>query len=93
MAVRLTVQRAAWESHIRSTAASLEGLAPVVKGNGYGFGRATLHTIAQSLSDDVCVGTIHELDGLPDTVTPIVLTPTLVAPSSNTMVLTVGSGD
>jgi alanine racemase len=74
-------------------AASIEGLAPVVKGNGYGFGRATLHPIAHRLSDHVCVGTIHELDGVPDTVTPIVLTPTLVAPSSNAMVLTVGSGD
>jgi alanine racemase len=72
-------------------AASVDGLVPVVKGNGYGFGRATLHPIAQSLSDHVCVGTIHELDAVPDTVTPIVLTPTLVAPSSNAMVLTVGS--
>ena len=72
-------------------AASIDGLAPVVKGNGYGFGRATLHPIAQSLSNHVCVGTIHELDGVPDDVTPLVLTPTLVAPSSNAMVLTVGS--
>ena len=75
--MRLTVQRGAWESHIHSMAASIEGLAPVVKGNGYGFGRATLHPIAQRLSGDVCVGTIHELDGVSDGVTPIVLTPTL----------------
>ena len=43
MALRLTVQRAAWESHIDAIAAGVDGLVPVVKGNGYGFGRQTLH--------------------------------------------------
>ena len=73
--------------------ASIEGLVPVVKGNGYGFGRAVLHPIAQTLSDHVCVGTIHELDGIPDNVTPIVLTPSTLAPPSTNAVLTVGSLD
>ncbi len=76
-----------------SIAANVDGLVPVVKGNGYGFGRATLHPLVESLSDHVCVGTIHELDGVAAHVTPVVLSPTLVAPSSNAMVLTVGSSE
>ena len=91
MALRLTVQRAAWESHIDSVAANVDGLVPVVKGNGYGFGRATLHPLIKGLSDYVCVGTIHELDNVADRVTPIVLTPSPVAPSSTDVILTVGS--
>lgn len=91
MALRLTVQRAAWESHVHSTAHAVRGLVPVVKGNGYGFGRRTLHPVAQSLSDDVCVGTMHELDGVAEGVTPIVLTPTAVAPRATEAILTVGS--
>jgi len=93
MTLRLTVQRAAWELHVRSLADAVDGLMPVVKGNGYGFGRPTLHAIASTLSDFVCVGTIHELDSVAATVTPVVLTPTLTAPSSTATVLTVGSGD
>jgi alanine racemase len=89
--LRLTVQRAAWESHIRSVAEAVDGLVPVVKGNGYGFGRAALHPLAATLSDFVCVGTIDELDAVAAATTPVVLTPTLVAPATTTMVLTVGS--
>ncbi len=91
MALRLTVQRAAWESHVRSVAKSVDGLVPVVKGNGYGFGRSTLHPIAAALSDFVCVGTVDELDSVDPATTAIVLTPTLIAPASATMVLTIGS--
>jgi alanine racemase len=94
MALRLTVQRAAWESHIDSVAAHVDGLVPVVKGNGYGLGRATLHPLIKSLSDFVCVGTIYELDGVADRVSPIVLTPSLVPPPSSDglpPVMTVGS--
>ncbi|HEX3089331.1 MAG TPA: alanine racemase [Ilumatobacteraceae bacterium] len=95
MALRLTVQRAAWESHIDSVAAHIDGLVPVVKGNGYGFGRPTLHPLIKSLADFVCVGTIYELDGVADRVTPIVLTPSLVPPptpsSGLTPVMTVGT--
>ena len=76
-------------------AAHVDGLVPVVKGNGYGFGRATLHPLIKSLSDFVCVGTVYELDGVADRVTPIVLTPSLVPPptpsSGLTPVMTVGS--
>ncbi len=92
MALRLTVQRAAWELHVRSLATTVDGLVPVVKGNGYGFGRPTLHAVAGTLSDFVCVGTVYELDATAAAVTPVVLTPTLVAPSSTAVVLTVGSG-
>ena len=91
MALRLTVQRAAWESHIDSVASVVDGLVPVVKGNGYGFGRAALHPLIKGLSDFVCVGTVYELDGVADRVTAVVLTPTLVPPRSPQVVLTVGS--
>jgi alanine racemase len=66
-------------------------LVPVVKGNGYGFGRATLHAVAQTLSDTVCVGTMHELDGIPDGLTAIVLTPATEPPRQRDATLTVGS--
>lgn len=91
MTLRLTVQRAAWEAHVAGTAAGIDGLVPVVKGNGYGFGRATLHPVAHTLSDYVCVGTVHELDDIPAGLTPVVLTPSRVAPWSTTPVLTVGT--
>src|SRR3954468_3212216 len=98
MALRLTVQRAAWEAHIDGLAATLDGLVPVVKGNGYGFGRATLHPLVKGLSDFVCVGTIYELDHVAERVTPIVLTPTVEPPSAPSTgattappILTIGS--
>jgi alanine racemase len=95
MALRLTVQRAAWESHIDAIAAGVDGVVPVVKGNGYGFGRATLHPMIKTLADYVCVGTIHELDHVADRVTPVVLTPSLTPPpmpaTGAAPVLTVGS--
>jgi alanine racemase len=97
MTLRLTVQRAAWESHIDALAASVDGLVPVVKGNGYGFGRATLHPMIKTLADFVCVGTVHELDHVADRVTPVVLTPSSVPPPSGSTgadaVMTVGSLD
>src|SRR4029078_3227433 len=83
-ALRLTVQRAAWEAHIDGVAATLDGLVPVVKGNGYGFGRATLHPLVKGLADFVCVGTIYELDHVAERVTPIVLTPTVEPPKPAT---------
>jgi alanine racemase len=91
MTLRLTVQRAVWVAHVRSVAASIDGLVPVVKGNGYGFGRATLHPVAAALSDHVCVGTIHELDAVAEGANAVVLTPTLVPPATTSPVLTVGS--
>lgn len=90
MALRLTVQRTAWESHVRTVAAAVDGLVPVVKGNGYGFGRSTLHPFAAELSAHVCVGTVHELDGVPAGTTAVVLTPTAAPPPTPDAVLTIG---
>jgi len=90
MTIRLTVDRARWWTHVSDLADRTAGLVPVVKGNGYGFGRVGLATIAARLSPIIAVGTVHELDGLPDGCTPVVLTPTLRAPDSTDPVLTVG---
>ncbi|MDP9463140.1 MAG: alanine racemase, partial [Actinomycetota bacterium] len=94
MTLRLTVQRAAWEAHVHAVAAGIDGLVPVVKGNGYGFGRATLHPLIKGLSDYVCVGSVHELDDVADRVTPVVLTPSLTPPpplTGSAAVMTIGS--
>jgi alanine racemase len=96
MTVRLTVRSTAWQQHVADTAAAYGGgLVPVVKGNGYGFGRSELY---QRVIDGggrwVCVGSLHELPGVPDALTPVVLTPTLTPPPTLTAdiraVLTVG---
>lgn len=67
---------------MRVTAAAFPGLVPVVKGNGYGFGRSRLARLASEtfMSDAgaptiLAVGTVHEVADLPDDVTPLVLTP------------------
>jgi alanine racemase len=92
MTLRLTVQREAWQAHVHTVAAAHgPALVPVVKGNGYGFGRAALHDEARRLSDEVCVGTVHELHDVPTGVRPVVLTPTLQTPShAGSAVFTVG---
>ncbi len=89
MTVKLTVRSAIWRSHVAQLAGEVDGLVPVVKGNGYGFGRRRLAEIAADFVDAVAVGTVHELDGLPAQLTPVVLTPTL-APPAGDPVLTVG---
>jgi len=89
--LRLTVDEARWRDHVDRVARHSPGLIPVVKGNGYGFGRRDLAIVAASLSDTLAVGTVHELGGLPTGVTPIVLTPTLRPPDDARAVLTVGS--
>jgi alanine racemase len=104
MTVRLTVPRAEWQAHLAAAAAGYgPGLVPVVKGNGYGFGRPVLHDLAASIADDVvepgtvCVGTVHELHDVPIEMTPVVLTPVLTPaltpPPGRRAVLTVGSID
>lgn len=95
MTLRLTIDRARWSAHIERTAAEIPGLVPVVKGNGYGFGRAHLHTVAATLSEFVCVGNIHELDHVVHGVRPVVLTPATAVPAEldDETVLTVGSVD
>ena len=63
--MRLTIRTALWRSHVASVASAVEGLVPVVKGNGYGFGRAWLAETAAEFADTLAVGTVHELDHLP----------------------------
>ncbi len=92
--IRLTVDRDRWWHHATDVAASVSGLVPVIKGNGYGFGRSGLATVAAKLSPILAVGNVHELAGLDDLgddTTLVVLTPTLSPPATAEAVLTVGS--
>jgi alanine racemase len=89
--LRLTVDTTAWRAHVDRVARRSPGLVPVVKGNGYGFGRLVLVEFAAELAATVAVGTIHELAGLPGRFTPVVLTPTLHPPTDTRPILTVGS--
>ena len=75
MTLRLTVESGAWHAHVRDVVASYGDVLPVVKGNGYGFGRAELMPHAQAISRDVAVGTVHELTDVSATQRPFVLTP------------------
>jgi alanine racemase len=91
--IRLTVRTAMWRGHVASIVNTTDGLVPVVKGNGYGFGRITLARLAAEFADTIAVGTIHELDGLPEGLHVVVLTPTLTPPDTTAPILTVGSTD
>jgi len=88
--ITLSVRTALWRADVARLASAVDGLVPVVKGNGYGFGRLLLADIAAQFADTVAVGTVHELVGLPEALTPMVLTPTLVAPPTTRPILTVG---
>jgi alanine racemase len=89
--LRLTVDTAEWRAQVARVARAFPGLVPVVKGNGYGFGRGPLGAIAAELGTTIAVGTIHELDLVPAGVTPVVLTPALRPPPDLAAVVTVGS--
>lgn len=93
MTLRLRVDAEAWWAQVDRVSRACPGLVPVVKGNGYGFGRAALAEIAAKLASTIAVGTVHELDHIPAGVTPVVLTPTRRPPSDLAPVLTVGSAD
>lgn len=91
MTIRLTIRTAIWRSHVAQIVNAVadarpgqdqDSLVPVVKGNGYGFGRTWLAELAAEFADTVAVGTVHELAGLPGEVTPVVLTPTLTPPAA-----------
>ena len=88
--IRLSVDRERWWAHVTDVAANIDGLVPVVKGNGYGFGRVGLAHAAVKIGPLLAVGTVHELEGLPEC-TPVVLTPTLRPPDSTDVVLTVAN--
>jgi alanine racemase len=69
-----------WREHVRQRAAGHPGLVPVIKGNGYGFGRAALAREAATLGvDEIAVGTVHELAGIEFDGRIIVLTPVLAS--------------
>jgi alanine racemase len=79
MTVVLSIDEAAWRDHVEMTfsAVGADALIPVVKGNGYGFGRGWLARRAVAFgASTIAVGTVHEL---PDTTglgaTVLVLTP------------------
>ncbi|NBV81672.1 MAG: hypothetical protein EBR63_00080 [Actinobacteria bacterium] len=75
MSLRLSVESDAWRAHVAATARAFGDVLPVVKGNGYGFGRDVLMPHAAALSRDVAVGTAHEVRGVPADLRPFVLTP------------------
>lgn len=61
MTLRLTVAEDAWRAHLDALTTAVHGLVPVVKGNGYGFGRALLADIAAGFARSIAVGTVHEV--------------------------------
>lgn len=94
MTLRLSVESDAWRAHVQSVVAAFGDVLPVVKGNGYGFGRAALMTHTARIARDVAVGTVHELTDVPLSLRPFVLTPigvgVTLAPRSDA-VLTIAS--
>ncbi len=75
MGLRLSVHRSAWQRSVEEQAATRPGLIPVVKGNGYGFGRRSLMPLAARLSSHIAVGSVYEAGDVPGDRTAIVLTP------------------
>jgi hypothetical protein len=63
MTLSLYVDGPRWREHLRTTAARFPGVVPVAKGNGYGFGVASLARRAAWLGAEmVAVGTYREVD-------------------------------
>ena len=94
MTLRLSVDSSSWNLHFHEVAKSLLNVVPVVKGNGYGFGRQTLMSHAASIANEIAVGTVFEAHDVPANCTAIVLTPAgreLPESLPQTAVLTVGS--
>jgi alanine racemase len=95
VALTLRVAAEAWRSHLAATVDAFPGLVPVVKGNGYGFGRAKLAGVAAALgAAEVAVGTVHELADVGGVQARVVLTPALadeLAAAPEDTVVTVGS--
>lgn len=86
----------AWRTHISEVWDQHPGIVPVVKGNGYGFGRDRLFKICAARDVDIIgVGTVHEVAGVP--ARAMVLTPlsgaevALVDDTPDDTIFTVGS--
>ena len=76
MALTLAIDLDRWRAHLDRYIASRPGLIPVIKGNGYGFGRARLSAEGARLGfDEAAVGTSWELADVPHGWRAIVLTP------------------
>ena len=94
MTLQLSVDSAAWDRHVSQTASDLGDLIPVVKGNGYGFGRANLMAHAVKIANQIAVGTVFEAQDVPANCTALVLTPVgqhIPKDLPKNVVLTVGS--
>jgi alanine racemase len=98
MTLRLTVDAARWRAHVDAVAhavAAAGELVPVVKGNGYGFGRERLGREAAARAGLIALGTLDEVGGHPRIGDErlLVLTPPVrpVAPGLDHVVVTVGS--
>jgi alanine racemase len=96
--LRLSVDERVWRRHVDAVRAAVPGLVPVVKGNGYGFGRARLAALACGWpTDELAVGTVHELADTHAAVTGgttvVSLTPSMHLPDDlpDAAVLTVGN--
>ncbi|MBK8331239.1 MAG: hypothetical protein IPL07_02405 [Acidimicrobiaceae bacterium] len=88
MTVRLTVDRRAAGAHVHAPAGFGQAVVPVVKGNGYGFGRPVLHPAGDLLAagrrrPGRGVGTVHELHDAARA-HPVVLTPAASPPAHAT---------
>lgn len=78
MTYDLHIDTGRWRAHLASTAARYPGLVPVIKGNGYGFGREVLAAEAARLGADlIAVGTYGEVPAVLETFAGevLVLTP------------------
>lgn len=64
MPFALHVDAQRWQRLLQSVVATTPGIVPVVKGNGYGFGRDLLAAQASALgADQIAVGTYEEVPG------------------------------
>ena len=97
MTLRLTVDEQPWREHVDTIRRSVDGLVPVVKGNGYGFGRQLLVDEVAGWAAEAAVGTVHEALHLPaiGATRWLCLTPSLDVPGDlpDTVVPTVGRSE
>jgi len=95
MPLTLRVDGDRWRAHLRRTAAAYDGVVPVTKGNGYGFGLVSLARRAEWLGadsgvDTVAAGMYEEVPGLLSRFTGDVLVmspwrPFLAGPAADVM--------